>query len=159
MTTIINVPDNLPESSASKGSYELLPKGKYEVTVYDIVPETVKSGENEGKPRWKVQLKISSGEFENRRLFALIPLYVAGDWWKTQSFFESLGYPVKGKFEVPDMKDVLGRSLTARVTIREARGDYPADNNVSGFEVAIEKPVEDLLQSTLGATPVDSSVW
>ena len=92
MTTIINIPDNLPDNNSNKGSYELLPKGKYEATVYDIQQETVKSGDNAGQPRWKIQLKVSSGEFENRRLFALIPLYVAGDWWKAQSFFESLGY-------------------------------------------------------------------
>ena len=50
-------------------------------------------------------------------------------------------------------------SLNLWVTIREAQGDYPADNNVSGFEVADEKPIEDLLKSTLGATSVDGSVW
>jgi len=158
--TFINIPDNLPSSSASNASYDPLPKGKYETTIYDIQQDTVKSGENAGKPRWKVQLKVTSGEYENRRLFTLIPLYVAGDFWKTQSFFEALGYSLKGKFEVPDTKDLLGKPVNARVTIREANGDYPADNNVSGFEAGTEAPVADLLASTLGATPVtDNSVW
>lgn len=159
MTTIINIPENLPQSSSQQTSYEPLPKGKYDTTIYDIQQDTVKSGENAGKPRWKVQLKVVSGQYENRRLFTLIPLYVAGDFWKTQSFFEALGFSLKGNFSVPDTNDLLGKALTTRVTIREAQGDYPADNNVSGFEPGKELPVEDLLKSTLGATPVDGSVW
>jgi len=160
MSTFINIPDNLPQSSPLTTSYEPLPKGKYETTIYDIQQDTVKSGENAGKPRWKVQLKVVSGQYENRRLFTLIPLYVAGDFWKTQSFFEALGYSLKGNFEVPETKDLLGKALGARVTIREAQGDYPADNNVSGFEPGSELPVEDLLKSTLGATPVDTgATW
>ena len=160
MSTFINIPDNLPQSSNQTSSYEPLPKGKYETTIYDIQQDTVKSGDNAGKPRWKVQLKVVSGQYENRRLFTLIPLYVAGDFWKTQSFFEALGIPMKGNFQVPETKDLLGKALGARVTIREAQGEYPADNNVSGFEPGSELPVEDLLKSTLGATPVDTgATW
>jgi hypothetical protein len=69
----ISVPDNLPQSS-NTNSYEPVPAGKYETTIFDVQAETVKSGPNEGKPRWKVQLKIAEGQFENRRLFVLIPL-------------------------------------------------------------------------------------
>jgi len=158
--TFIDIPTNLPASSASTTSYDPLPKGKYETAIFDIQHDTVKSGENAGKPRWKVQLKVVSGQYENRRLFTLIPLYVAGDFWKTQSFFEALGYSLKGKFEVPEINDLLGKPLNTRVTVRDAQGDYPADNNVAGFEAGTELPVEDLLKSTLGATPVsDSTVW
>jgi len=151
----ISVPDNLPQSS-NTNSYEPVPAGKYETTIFDVVAETVKSGQNAGKPRWKVQLKIAEGEFENRRLFVLIPLYVAGDFWKTQSFFESLGYPVKGNFDVPEIAELLGKPVVARVVIREAQGEYPADNNVSGFEKASAKSGADLLAS-MGATQTDSA--
>ena len=150
----ISVPENLPQSSST--SYEPVPAGKYETTIFDVQAETVKSGQNEGKPRWKVQLKIADGEFENRRLFVLIPLYVAGDFWKTQSFFESLGYPVKGNFDVPEINELLGKPVVARVVIREAQGEYPADNNVSGFEKGTAKSGADLLAS-MGATPTDSA--
>jgi len=153
---IIKIPDNLPQSSAPSTSYDPLPKSKYETTIYDIQQDTVKSGDNAGKPRWKVQLKVVSGQYENRRLFTLIPLYVAGDFWKTQSFFEALGYSLKGNFSVPETSELLGKPINARVTIREAQGDYPADNNVSGFEPGAELPVEDLLKSTLGATQVET---
>jgi hypothetical protein len=150
----ISVPDNLPQSSNT--SYEPVPAGKYETTIFDVVAETVKSGQNAGKPRWKVQLKIAEGEFENRRLFVLIPLYVAGDFWKTQSFFESIGYSVKGDFNVPETNEVLGKPVVARVVIREAQGDYAADNNVSGFEKGTAKSGADLLTS-MGATPTESA--
>jgi hypothetical protein len=148
------VPDNLP--SGNTNSYEPLPKGKYETTIYDVQLDTVKSGDNAGKPRWKVQLRVSDGQFENRRLFTLIPLYVAGDFWKTQAFFEALGFDVKaGQFTVPEPQALLGKAIAARVTIREAQGDYPADNNVSGYDKAGEVKTEDLLASTLGATPAN----
>jgi hypothetical protein len=151
----ISVPENLPQSS-NTNSYEPVPAGKYETTIFDVQAETVKSGQNAGKPRWKVQLKISEGQFENRRLFVLIPLYVAGDFWKTQSFFESLGYPVKGNFDVPEATELFGKPVVARVVIREAQGEYPADNNVSGFEKASAKSGADLLAS-MGAIPTDSA--
>lgn len=151
----INIPDNLPV--AGSNSYEPLPKGKYEATIYDITADTVKSGENAGKPRWKVQLRVSSGQFENRRLFTFVPLYVAGDFWKTQSFFEALGFSLKGNFEVPEPQSIVGRPIVARVTVREANGDYAADNNVAGYETANPPKVEDLLASTLGATPTSST--
>lgn len=130
MSLIINVPTDLP---AQGGKSTPVPAGNYPVTVYEVKAETVKSGANAGKPRWNVQLRVSEGQYENRRFFAYVPLYVAGDFWKTQSFFESLGYDVKGAFSIPETVEVLGKPLTARVTIREAEGQYEAENNVAGF--------------------------
>ncbi len=151
---IINIPDNLPEQKGS--DLGPIPKGNYAVTVYDVKAETVKSGANAGKPRWNVQLRVSEGQYENRRLFVYIPLYVAGDFWKTQSFFESLGYSVKGQFKLPEPSEILGKATEARVGIREAEGQYSAENNVSGFNVrAVSSAVDNL--SAIGATAVDSA--
>lgn len=150
---IINIPSDLPKSS---GQSTPVPAGNYPVTVYDVKAETVKSGANAGKPRWNIQLRISEGQYENRRVFVYIPLYVAGDFWKTQSFFESLGYDMKaGDFKVPAPADLLGKATVARVTIREAEGQYSAENNVSGFNVnksAGNSAVDNL--TATGATPV-----
>lgn len=148
----IEVPKDLATNVSS--SYDPVPAGKYETTIYDIQKDTVKSGDNAGKPRLKVQLRIAEGQYENRRLFALIPLYVAGDFWKAQSFFSALGYTVEGSFEVPEINELLGKPVVARVTVREAQGDYPADNNIAGFEKGQEKSVADLLVAS-GATPID----
>lgn len=152
---ILNIPTDLPQQkSADLGP---VPKGNYAVTVYDIKAETVKSGPNAGKPRWNAQLRISEGQYENRRLFVYIPLYVAGDFWKTQSFFESLGYSVKGAFAIPEPSEVLGKATVARVTIREAEGQYSAENNVSGFNAPGSTSAVDNLAG-IGATPV-SDAW
>lgn len=153
MTFVINVPDNLP-SSPSTESLGPVPKGNYNVTIFDVKTEEVKSGANAGKPRLNVQLKIADGQYENRRLFVYIPLYVAGDFWKTQSFFEALGYSVKGEFKTPSPQDLMGKPLVARVTVREADGQYEADNNVAGFNVPAK--AESVL-SSMGATATDSA--
>lgn len=153
MSFTINVPDNLPTND-NKSSLGPIPKGNYSVNIFDVKLEDVKSGTNAGKPRWNVQLKVAEGEHENRRLFVYIPLYVAGDFWKTQSFFEALGYTVKGQFSPPNPSEVIGKSVVARVVVREAEGQYEADNNVSGFNPA-EKATSVL--SSMGATSTDSA--
>jgi len=153
----INIPSDLPASSSGQSSTPV-PAGNYPVTVYEVKSETVKSGANAGKPRLNVQLRISEGQYENRRVFVYIPLYVAGDFWKTQSFFESLGYDMKaGEFKVPEVADLLGKPTVARVTVREAEGQYEAQNNVSGFNVTKAGSADSALAS-VGATPV-SDAW
>lgn len=154
MSFTINVPEGAV-SSAPSTDLGPVPKGTYNVTVFDVKTEEVRSGANAGKPRWNVQLRISEGQYENRRLFVYIPLYVAGDFWKTQSFFESMGYSVSGEFKVPAPAEVLGKSLSARVAIREPENGYPADNNVSGFGKV--ESAEDMLKS-MGATPKEE-LW
>ena len=154
MSLTIKVPEGV-QSSQPSGDLGPIPKGTYATTVYEVKAEEVRSGPNAGKPRLNVQFRVSDGGYENRRLFAYIPLYVAGDFWKTQSFFEALGYDVKGDFKVPDSKEILGKSIDVRVTVRDAEGDYPADNNVAGFNKATSGA--DAL-SAMGATPA-SDLW
>jgi len=154
---ILNIPADLPASNSGQ-SLQPVPKGNYSVTVFDIKSETVNSGANAGKPRWNVQLRVSEGQYENRRFFAYIPLYVAGDFWKTQSFFESLGYEVKGAFKLPEVNEVLGKALTARITVREADGQYEASNNVAGFNAPTSGGSAADNLAAIGATPA-GSVW
>jgi hypothetical protein len=154
MSFVINVPDNLP-TTPSSDSLGPVPKGNYNTNIFDIKVEEVKSGANAGKPRWNVQLKIADGQYENRRLFVYIPLYVAGDFWKTQSFFEALGYSVKGQFSTPSPTEIMGKPIVARVTVREADGQYEADNNVAGFNVPAKA---DATLASLGATAV-ADAW
>lgn len=155
MSLTIKVPEGLQSSQPSTGEIGPLPKGTYSATIYEVKAEEVRGGANAGKPRWNVQFRVSGGDYENRRLFAYIPLYVAGDFWKTQSFFEALGYDVKGEFEVPAPKELLGKAVDVRVTVREAEGDYPADNNVAGFNKATTGA--DAL-TAMGAKPA-SDLW
>ena len=132
MSFTINVPEDAG-TTQPQGDLGPLPAGTYVCTIFDATAEEVRSGANAGKPRWNVQFRVTEGQYENRRLFSYIPLYVAGDFWKTQAFFTALGYDVKGEFKVPDIRDVQGKSIDVKATVREAQGDYPADNNVAGF--------------------------
>lgn len=152
MSLTINVPSDYTPST---GSSDLgpIPAGVYSATLFEVKAEEVKSGANAGKPRWNVQFRIQGGEYDNRRVFSYIPMYVAGDFWKFESFFSALGYKVEGAFQVPAINDILGKAVDLRVKIRDAQGDYPASNEVAGFN----KPAgsADALKS-IGATEV---VW
>jgi hypothetical protein len=144
-------------SLASQSSdYSPIPAGNYPATIFNVVSETVKSGENAGKPRFNIQFRISEGTAENRRVFSYIPLYVAKDFWKTQSFFSSIGIDIKsGDFVVPEVNELLGKALTVRVKI--GKDQNGADRNeVAGFDEV--KDASSLLAS-IGATPVKDSPW
>jgi hypothetical protein len=141
---------------APKSDYSLLPAGTYNTTIFDIETLEVKSGENAGKPQFKIQLRVSSGEAENRRLFTYVPLYTGKAFWKTQAFFEALGYDMKdGKFTVPATKDLMGKSVGAKVKI--VPGLEGEENNVAGFVKASNTP--DSLITSIGGVESSEDVW
>ena len=141
---------------APKSDYSLLPAGTYTANIFDIETLEVKSGENAGKPQFKIQLRVSEGEFENRRLFTYVPLYTGKAFWKTQAFFEALGYDMKdGKFTVPANKDLLGKTIGAKVKI--VPGLEGEENNVAGFVKASNTP-ESLIKS-MGAVASEDETW
>lgn len=148
----------ITESSLTSGNssapMSAIPAGSYNATVFEVKQEEVRSGPNEGKPRFNVQFRISSGQYENRRVFSYIPLYVAGDFWKTQSFFSALGYDMKsGDFEVPEVNDLQGKAIGVRVKVGKDQNGEDR-NEVSGFD----KATSESLLGSMGATPV-SDVW
>tara|TARA_R110000764_G_scaffold504_4_gene1916 strand:+ start:1340 stop:1804 length:465 start_codon:yes stop_codon:yes gene_type:complete len=154
MSFTISVPADVVQSAPST-DLGPIPAGTYQCTIFEAKAEEVRGGNNAGKPRWNVQLRVTEGQYENRRLFAYIPLYVAGDFWKTQSFFGALDYDVKGEFKVPEVNEVLGKAIDVKVTIREGEGSYPADNNVAGFV----KFSSETASSSKGATESNGDVW
>lgn len=140
----------------SKGTSEPVPAGSYNATVFDIKEETVRSGPNEGKPRFNVQFRISEGAHENRRVFSYVPLYAGNDAWKAAAFFKSLGYDVKaGNFKVPATADILGKPIGVRVKVGADQNGAPR-NEVSGFDKATT--ASDVL-SSLGAKAVEEETW
>lgn len=148
----------ITESSLTSGNssapMSAIPAGSYNATVFEVKQEEVRSGPNEGKPRFNVQFRISSGQYENRRVFSYIPLYVAGDFWKTQSFFSALGYDMKsGDFEVPEVNELQGKAIGVRVKVGKDQNGEDR-NEVSGFD----KATSESLLGSMGATPV-SDVW
>jgi Protein of unknown function (DUF669) len=146
--------------SSSEGSYSVIPAGSYNATIYDIKQETVKSGPNEGKPRFNIQFRISDGANENRRVFGYVALYKAGDYWKTQAFFKALGYDLTaGSFTVPTPQELSGKPIGVRVKVGKDQ-DGNDRNEVSGFDAATASAGVAALLSSMGATPVTSGdVW
>lgn len=138
------------------GAYDPLPAGSYNATVYDAKLEEVRSGPNEGKPRLNVQFSVTDEKYRNRRVFAYVALYVAGDFWKTQSFFKSLGYDIKsGSFEVPDLNDLMGKPIGVRVKVgKDQNGDDR--NEIAGFDKASDSV--DSVMGAIGATSL-GDVW
>lgn len=142
-------------ASASSSSYEPIPAGSYNATVYDVKSETVKSGPNEGKPRFNIQFKITGGKFDNRRVFGYVALYVGNDFWKTQSFFSALGYDMKsGKFTVPENNDLLGKPVGVRVKIGTDMNGQPR-NEIAGFDKPTAPAAGAEALASMGAKPVD----
>ncbi len=138
------------------GSIEPIPAGSYNATVFDIKEETVRSGPNEGKPRFNVQFRIAEGQYENRRVFSYVPLYAGNDAWKAAAFFKSLGYDIKaGNFKVPATPDLLGKGIGVRVKLGSDINGAPR-NEVGGFDKATSG--SDVL-SSLGATASDGDTW
>lgn len=151
---ITGITESSLSSGPSSGPMSVIPAGSYNATVFEVKQEEVRSGPNEGKPRFNVQFRISGGQYENRRVFSYIPLYVAGDFWKTQSFFSSLGYDMKsGDFEVPEVNELQGKAIGVRVKVGKDQNGEDR-NEVAGFD----KATTESLLGAMGATPV-SDVW
>lgn len=138
------------------GSYEPVPEGSYNATIFDVKAETVKSGPNEGKPRFNIQFRLTGDKVENRRVFSYVPLYVANDFWKTKSFFSALGMDMKaGDFVVPEATDLAGCPIGVRVKIGTDQNGQPR-NEVAGFDKATNSAASAL--EAIGAKPV-GDVW
>nr|DAW17348.1 MAG TPA: Protein of unknown function (DUF669) [Caudoviricetes sp.] len=155
--TSIKITGITDEALSSTTTSTPVPAGSYNATVFEVKLEEVRSGPNEGKPRFNVQFRISSGSQENRRVFSYIPLYVAKDFWKSQSFFSALGYDIKsGEFKVPEINDLLGKPIGVRVKVgKDQNGDDRSE--VSGFDKPTTSKAEAAL-SSIGAVPAES-VW
>jgi len=145
------------ESLASKGgSYEPVPAGSYNATIFEAKLEEVRSGPNEGKPRFNIQFSITDEGHKNRRVFSYVPLYVANDFWKAQSFFKALGYDMKaGDFEVPSVTELAGKPIGVRVKVGADQNGLPR-NEVGGFDKSTDSAAAAL--AATGAKPV-GDVW
>lgn len=138
------------------GNYEPIPAGSYNATVYEAKLEEVRSGPNEGKPRFNVQFSITDEGHANRRVFSYIPLYVGNDFWKTKSFFSALGIDMKaGDFVVPSNEDLAGKPIGVRVKIGQDLEGKPK-NEVAGFDKSTNGAAA--LLTAMGAKPT-GDIW
>jgi len=144
------------QSLETKSDYTPIPAGNYNATIFDVKSEEVKSGANAGKPRFNIQFRLSGPGVENRRVFGLVPLYVANDFWKTQAFFSALGYDMKaGNFAVPEVAELLGKAISVRVKIGADQNGEPR-NEISGFDAS---KAGDSLADLLKGQGATENVW
>lgn len=131
-----NLTINLSASDVqSENDYAPVPAGTYNATVFNAELTEVKNGENAGKPQYKLQFRISDGQFENRRLFTYVPLYTGKAFWKSKAFFSALGYDVsEGSFTVPTPNELAGKAIAVKATV--VPGQTGEENNVAGFTKA-----------------------
>lgn len=151
-----NLTINISAGDLQESSYDPIPAGTYDATVYAVEVVEVKNGENAGKPQYKIQFRLST-EYENRRLFTYVPLYTGKAFWKTQAFFEALGYEMNdGKFTVPTPAELGGKAIRLKTTIVQGlNGD---ENNVAGFSKAVKVDAASLLLGA-GAKAVEGETW
>jgi hypothetical protein len=138
------------------GSYEPIPAGSYNASIYEVKLEEVKSGPNEGKPRYNIQFSITDDGHKNRRVFSYVPLYVANDFWKTKSFFSAIGIDMTaGDFTAPNPGDLAGIPIGVRVKVGADQNGQPR-NEVAGFDKPTNSAASAL--AGIGAKPV-GDVW
>lgn len=153
-----NIKINITEEALVEtgGNYEPVPAGSYNATIFDVKSETVKSGDNAGKPRYNVQFALTGEGVNNRRVFSYIPLYVAKDFWKTKSFFSAIGIDMAaGDFVVPEPNELAGKPIGVRVKIGQDQEGKPK-NEVAGFDKSTDTAASAL--AATGAKPV-GDVW
>lgn len=138
MAITINVSEDTAASAG--GDYPAIPGGTYPVTIKKVKLGEYKSGNNQGKPFYNVQFRISDGEYAGRVLFTMVGLF---DKWAPTTknpqgaanftmtnFFKALGYDVKsGEFVVPSIDELAGQALSIRVIKKK-----DAENNMADSE-------------------------
>jgi hypothetical protein len=145
--------DDLADNNSS---YEPVPAGSYNGVIFEAKLEYVKSGPNEGKPRFNVQFKLTDEGVNNRRVFSYVPLYKANDFWKTKAFFSAIGIDMEaGDFTVPSPTSLAGKPIGVRVKIGTDMEGKPR-NEVGGFDKSTDTAAAAL--AATGAKPV-GDVW
>lgn len=118
------------EAAKGGGDFKPLDAGIYNVTIVDAEETTItnESSANKGTTGVRLQFRISEGQKgTNRRLFQTV--YDVERWaakpgkdegtvnWLFSQFYKALGVNMEGDVELPDVEDLLGESLAAKVKI------------------------------------------
>lgn len=115
--------------------FKPVPVGKQNFTVYDAeVKEFGPNAKNPGEPYYSISLRIDGGDYDGRKINrVMVPFRTnwapSTDPKKLEKnpngfptifvpFFQALGFdPKKGKFNVPEPSEIMGKPLSASVTI------------------------------------------
>lgn len=139
--------------------FQPVPAGKQNFTIFDVEQkEFGPNSKNPGDPYYSVDLRIDGGPHNGRKITrVMVPFRtnwaVSPDPEKAKKnpngyptnfvpFFQALGYDVKGKsFDVPEIEDILGKPISARVTLE--KDDYGYQRAVEDGTIEPEETPED----------------
>lgn len=146
MSRLVNITGDAVKASRSVGvGFDPLPAGWYNCSIYDIEEKEFRNkGKHPGDTYLNLELRVSEGDFENRRLFAMVPLF---ERWapgpKTPEgfptllipFLEGLGYDLEDveELEIPEDEDLIGEFITVRVSVEV--DDYQLQKMIESGEI------------------------
>lgn len=138
------------ENPPSKGDFEALPAGPYEV----VVQEADKMVSSTGKDMIKTRVQVTSGPYANRVLFNYIvfsqdnPKAMRMTLERLAAFGLTREFLATTKPSVPQIAELLvGRKATAVVGIQKD-GDYAGRNEIKSF-----RALEGVAQATPAVAP------
>ena len=114
------------EEENQNGDFETLPIGEYNCFVYELEGK-ISSNDN---PMISITLKVTDGEYENRRLWTNATLTPKA-WFKVEEFFDAVNYDMDNLPELAEtpqeivsavQDDVLGTKVNAVVDHRTWNG-------------------------------------
>lgn len=124
------------DSSSGGNDFKPLPQGTYAATIYDVKEGEYGSESNKGRPKFDVQVRISEGEYANRRLFTHVPLFL--EWGSGADAFAF--YDFFGPFVTGDPKSFRAH-VKELVESGEGELDLPTPNDLLGREVEVHVKV------------------
>lgn len=91
-----------------------MPRGKYNFAITGVEEDEVKNGANAGCPLYKIELTVTEGEYENRKVWdnmSLIPPYQGqdgkpkkGTYWRVQQLLNATGIDAsEGDLDLEDL--------------------------------------------------------
>jgi hypothetical protein len=124
------------------GSFSPVPAGKYNVTVKSAELKQSKSGID----MFSLGYVISEGQYKGRYIWDNVLLVTHFQPskkynWKLPRWAKIVEHPLpelaegkKGKWSVPEIKDLLGKQFCVKVNIQEDKsGEYEPRNNVQDY--------------------------
>lgn len=103
--------------------------GRHPIVVEKVTVGKIKTGDNAGKGKLDLTCKVTSGEFENRKLFPTLPLAGKGAGM-TKRFLAGLGYEIDPEAPSIDPKALIGLEGIAVCKIKDAEGTYKAKTEI-----------------------------
>lgn len=127
---------NLTSDEANSESREVLPSNKYVCNIVDGSINEVKPGRKHvGKPYWKLSFVVQEGPYAGRFINSTVMLF-DGALFSLSQLMQSLGYDVNaGSFDVPELDDIIGKTVVVRGLKRAASTDPDGRDLPERFEV------------------------